>query len=46
MLIGYIVGALTMLVGVVAGHVLAKPWFDKHFNKALQTNKPKSGATP
>lgn len=29
----YILGAITMLIGIVTGHVLAKPWLDKRLNK-------------
>jgi hypothetical protein len=48
MLEGYIVGALTALVSVTVGHILAKPWLDKRFNKALQkpVQQPKQGGTP
>jgi len=39
MMLPYFVGALTMLIGIVVGHVLAKPWFDKQFNQQLQVKK-------
>lgn len=28
----YFIGAATMLIGVVAGHVMTKPWLDRRFN--------------
>lgn len=28
---GFILGALTMLIGVLIGHATGKPWLDKRF---------------
>lgn len=36
-----IIGAAIMLIGIVTGHVLAKPWLDKRLNKP----KPPQGGT-
>lgn len=43
MIIGYLLGALTMLIGVMVGHLTGKPWLDKQF--ARVTAKPTTTPT-
>jgi hypothetical protein len=39
-MIDYILGALTMLIGVIVGHCTGKPWVDKWF--ARLSSKPET----
>jgi hypothetical protein len=45
---GYLLGALTMLVGVIVGHLTGKPWLDRKFAKIAQQKAKNSqpGGTP
>lgn len=40
MITGFVLGALTMLIGVVVGHTTGKPWLDKRLNKPVTPPKP------
>lgn len=46
MITGYLLGALTMLIGVVVGHLTGKSWLDRQFARVTQQSKNKAGTTP
>ena len=46
MITGYLLGALTMLIGVIVGHLTGKPWLDRQFARMQQQSKNKAGTTP